>query len=663
MSLVEVELPACLPGARLRAPFRGWSPPELPANPTLALCQTSAEAAAALVASPPPDGLVAATPEAACELKLRRARYISLEDFFDVQAFSEADEPMLAAQARWSDRVDEIAWEELPELRQLGLRPAGHYFLPLKVLIDSLYRAGFSLAHVLLAAEGGRLLLSDCQLREPSDDLFFDRPLYAAAAPLLAPEYGVTCEQLRPRLNAGSRSRQELWDRFRPLARDRLLRPARRVLGRAPRRTARDAGRPLLLCQQSYDIPLVAGALRRRGWSTLDQSDLLPALPWRSRIPRPVRRRLEQTWERFRGEGFFGEPFRWAGADLAPLAESRLLHWWFSCVPAMWNTVLRVRSRLELRRPTAMLLAYPWTPEEQGVLQAARSCAVPTITYQHGGFEGNCEYITHDMTELRFSDYRFVYGTGSEDYFSERVSRYVEPRAEPRAVGSCRLDRLRTAPNRREEVRRRLGIDDAGRLVLYLPTGYQRTWYLARAAYLAVPYFGLLCQVMATLTGFPDLRFVYKPFPERQADPLLSVIERIAPNVIAESHLRVPALVQASDACIVDIPSTGLLEALVTAKPLLVFSDRRFVNLRSEAAGLLRKRARLAETPEDFLAQLKDFLRGDLRELAAPDQRFLAAYGTHLNDGQSAERAASAVEEIAGVSGADHGRVQGRPDE
>jgi hypothetical protein len=185
--------------------------------------------------------------------------------------------------------------------------------------------------------------------------------------------------------------------------------------------------------------------------------------------------------------------------------------------------------------------------------------------------------------------------------------------------------------------------------VLYLAGSYQnRGWYMCRGAYLGVPYFQLLAQVADLFRRFPHVHFLYKPFPTRPLDPVVRLIEPGCPNVSVVSHIPVAELLQASDAYVIDIPSTALLEALLTPKPILAYSDRRFVALRPEARELLRRRAVVSEMPAEFIRELDAFLsRDSFDELADPDDAFLRAYGTYLNDGHSAERAARAVVEIA----------------
>jgi hypothetical protein len=102
----------------------------------------------------------------------------------------------------------------------------------------------------------------------------------------------------------------------------------------------------------------------------------------------------------------------------------------------------------------------------------------------------------------------------------------------------------------------------------------------------------------------------------------------------------------AVDAIIVDHAITALGEVLLTRKPLVVYDppDPHGFLEHPEAKSLLRKRATVAERPDELIACVRSFLMaGDFSEIESPNEEFLAAYGTHLNDGHSARRAAEAI--------------------
>jgi CDP-glycerol glycerophosphotransferase (TagB/SpsB family) len=310
----------------------------------------------------------------------------------------------------------------------------------------------------------------------------------------------------------------------------------------------------------------------------------------------------------------------------------------------------QARSRFEQKRPNIVMIYTPWEIRHHAIFQAARSLKIPIVTYQHGGFEGNCEYTTYDLTDMKQSDFRLVYGDGIATYLKERKARSDESLAKVIPVGSTRLDTLRLTIEKeknRDYVRRQLNISDSKILIAYLPTSYQYNWYMAREAYWGVPYMQFLIDTFEILHEFPQLHFIYKPFPEYPLDPMPKIIATRFQNCQSVSDISVSLLLQASDAFIIDIPSTGLLEALLTSKPIVAYSDSRFIALRPEARALLIKRVILSETPDDFIRQLRLFLnQGNFEKLEHANREFLRAYGAFNDDGNSAQRAATALKEI-----------------
>lgn len=662
----QIDYLECLPQAKLERPYNDWTAPCLPPHPTLALCETESEVVhIAQAAQLKIDALIALTPQAACQCYLMGLPYYKIEDFFDVTAFCAADEPMLSLQSRWSDAVDDFLWKAIPDFQKYGFRPAGHYFFFLKIVSDMLFRAAFGLAHLFLSSRPKQVIYFVANITDVvPKTLFFNDSVYCLILPAIAQEYGIALTPLPLRAREHDFVPRSVEPVSSGLGLRRFLRsvlPPSMI--QILRQVKYEGLSGLLLRMRSWrtevptivfdggganDVSLIMQLAKKEGLRGELVTGLMRHFQPTYQVSAGISHLLENVWPQINAQPFFGEPFRWVGIDLRAVAETRLHYWWRTIIPAMWQTLLQSRAYFEVQRPQAVLFSSPWEPEHYGVLQAARSLGIPTVTCQHGGFEGNCEYTAYDMIDLRHADYRLVYGDGIAAYLRERIERCVEVRAQVVTVGSARLDALRQAPDTRTNIRRRLGIGPVEQLVAYLPTTYQHhIWYMAREAYLGVPYFALLAQVVEILREFPRLRFVYKPFPILPQDPIVKVIADRCPNCQVVTDISVPELIQASDTCIIDIPSTALLEALLTNKPMLVFSDSRFISLRPEARILLRKRVTLSETPEDYLNQLRMFLsQGRFHELEHADREFLRAYGTHLDDGRSAQRAMNALQEI-----------------
>jgi hypothetical protein len=622
-----------LPREALPEPYGGFRQPEL-GGAAVGLCATEAEAR--VLAEHATGGLriVALTPAAACELRVSGVPHLALEDFYDITALREADEPLLREQAEWSDAVDDAAWAIEPRLETGGFRPAGLAFFNLKVAFDGLYRAAFAIGHLLLARPGEIVAFERPEGAPVPDTLFWTElperlvvePLARAAGMPVSVLPAVGDEGDGMDARGGSEEPSAVSQQVRllreqgPLARARVLAGARR---------------PDLVYSGGYDVSLTAERLRgEHGWraATLERlagGPSAPEIDWAT------------TWQRMRLHARLLAPARWCGVDLGPLVESRVSHWWHVLVPRMWAAMHSALGRLEKRPPRALMFYTPTSPEEFGSLQAARASGVPVVTFQHGGFEGNCEYTTHDRVDLRFSDLRLAYGEQTARYYETRNAEADEPRARVAAVGSPRLDSLAAGAPSREEVRERLGLDPSATIVLYTADSYQPDWYAGRHAAPPVDYFRTLARVVDVLER-SGAEYAYKPFPGGP-DPAARLVRR---GRVLEG-MGFSDVLWAFDAFVFDIPSTPMFEAMQTDRPILVMADMRSVTLRAEARDPLRRRAELAEDPETFAALLDEFLRRDLAAERNDDREFLRLYGTCRDDGQSAERAAQALIDLA----------------
>ena len=104
----------------------------------------------------------------------------------------------------------------------------------------------------------------------------------------------------------------------------------------------------------------------------------------------------------------------------------------------------------------------------------------------------------------------------------------------------------------------------------------------------------------------------------------------------------------AVDGIILDYPATPLGEVLFTKKPIVVFSDRRYYKMLPEAKNLLEKRARVAETPTEYLSTIRQFLAdGDFKEIESPDNEFLRLYITDGHEGQVSRHIAEKILQVS----------------
>ena len=633
-----------------------------PRGASVVFCERARDVISAMRREPPrrsTELLVAATPEAAWQCMRAGRAYAKLEDFYREEVLCELSEPMMALQVRWADHLDEVLLRAVPAFGEWSFRPARRHFFFLKVLSDQLFMCTLALASLFAACRPQPLrYVASARPASPTWDLFFDESVYRLILPACAEAYGVPLAEIP----VDHSVRPHGWDRLSSHGALQVLPPHLQARLRAVRSVGLTArwhnrgdrrGAPLLVFKAGYDVSVVVRRALERGWTCRTVGEVGGRGRLVPHAVEDVERALAEAWQHVSHNETVRRSFRWLGVNLWPTAEPRLYHWWHHVIPETWQAFLRARQDFVRRRPTAVLLWSPWGPLDQGVLHAAQSLGVPTATYQHGGFEGSCEFIMNEVTDLRQADYRFVYGPGVERYYRERRCSYEVTPATPISVGSARIEGLRPPSGRRvSALRRRLGGGKDQPLVLYVPTMYMRhRRYMACEDYGNVPYFELQAAVIGTMREHPDIRFVYKAFPKPTPDPVVDFIAERCPNCRVVHHISLPELFWACDAHVIDIPSTGLLEALLTPRPILAFADKRYVRLRSEARAALAKRVVLTEDSADFLEQLRGFLgAGRFADVTRPDQEFLRAYGVAHSDGGAALRVLQTLEMLGGES-------------
>lgn len=117
---------------------------------------------------------------------------------------------------------------------------------------------------------------------------------------------------------------------------------------------------------------------------------------------------------------------------------------------------------------------------------------------------------------------------------------------------------------------------------------------------------------------------------------------RGAPNVrFVGAEKSFQKLLLEHDAVLIDSPTTTLLEALSTDIPVFVLTAA--VRWPDESLAELSRRAVCDDDPDRLVEELGGFIRTGLYPADRADRAFLRKYGTHFDDGRSAERGAGAV--------------------
>ncbi|MGE5832581.1 MAG: hypothetical protein ACM3X8_06645, partial [Methanomicrobiales archaeon] len=290
----------------------------------------------------------------------------------------------------------------------------------------------------------------------------------------------------------------------------------------------------------------------------------------------------------------------------------------------------RTRDVIAKKGIRALLVSILSRPGDHAAVQAARDSGIPVISWQHGG----SGYTFHPMMpnlECAHSDLHLVFGTPVAEKYREAMEWLGwEHRPPVVPVGSSTLDRIR-------EMLPGGGPHGKGP-VLYVTTAYlQNNFYISQPQQV-IGWDEHLWQVqrgVIDLAGrFPGLEFIIKLHPSQSSrEPLGSYIRDSGISNIRciSNEARLDDLLRRCSVLLFDLVSTGILQAMLTKKPVFLYSG--LFRLDGEALELLRRRAMVSEDPDDFIGRFSGYLDGDLeaRELA-DSLDFLGAYGLHTCD-------------------------------
>jgi hypothetical protein len=366
----------------------------------------------------------------------------------------------------------------------------------------------------------------------------------------------------------------------------------------------------------------------------------------------------DRLWEAARVLPEMRKLLHFSGVDCFPAMERRLRRFFESDVPEIARVYLEARSLLQAKRPVAVLAATMGNYGRQAVAAAARKEGVPFVVYQHGASGGHDKLesglsLVPDHNDHRAADYVLVFGEGDFRYKEKRG----EVRAKSVPVGSAALDHLKKSgySTTRETLLRRYGLHPGKRTVMYVPTSMDGS---IRAA----PYrsrspsrmFRMEQRIAEVFSEFPETQFVLKlpASPYYPCSPIAQLVRdrRLENCVVITAPFT--SVIPAADLFVSDYSSTSFLEMLTTDRPILFCGyglpwPRNPANWPPSVLEMWQERVAYADDLEEFLELLRTYLREGRFQPVQSSNTLLKLFGTHVDDGRSAERAHAFLESLA----------------
>lgn len=355
----------------------------------------------------------------------------------------------------------------------------------------------------------------------------------------------------------------------------------------------------------------------------------------------------------------FNEP---DGIDLSPASVKNWFKEWFDWEDKFCGFTVSSLGYYEMARIKIMseqiIASHPKTVQivkqkkaliysvapyatQQYYLSVAKHFGLPCVCFQHGEMSLYYNGLWDESSELLYVSHYFSYG---EQVSIEKKSHAANIMGIQQAVsiGSPALDKIKESVSSGD-----------GEYILYASSKYVNygCGFISRYADVAVSHCqGVLISYFEQyIDSNPGFRVVWKLNQEHLTEQPSVLTRKV--EVIRDKKTFTDLLAD-SRAVILDRPSTTSIEACMTDKPLFVLlANRNWYSLPEE---LLRKRAVIAYTPEELCKAVDEYLTKGVYPADVYNREFVRAYGCHLDDGLSSQRAADELLEIMGENSLDN---------
>jgi hypothetical protein len=583
------------------------------------------------------------------------------------------------------DKLDEQLWEEHPELKKLRVCLFLFHIFPLTILVDNLVSRIFQLK-AIFNAHPGHTAWVHCGAHRPWDafDICFsnEETLWGHVLSLPGWKCGTKILEDPPKgiFTANSNINHDR-DGYYPHLKqkvDRWIKSSVFLYTAAHSIAHRDfkavfdllipgKKNSLLINGGTYEWSYAIPALRAQGWRILFASNLLFKDKWSNN--HATSKSLYYDTEETRKE--MNDYFQSEGVRFYPLLEDRFT-WIRAKAPELG---LRIASRLDdtiqKYKIRAILCATNPTFRSHVINQVSRSYGLPVIKWQHGFVMYYKDRISqlNQFGDLMTTDAVLAFGKEPERAYSFYHSKFP---AVVTAVGSASIDKIREsnhncspAPIDRSttsiskfQARNKLvwtigaGSDEKSRgslktRILYATTSYyQNIWYCGfsppfndrlfyRDQSLIVKS---LQEIAASRLHGCEVTLKLSPGKTCQDPPWTSEVFNL--KVVKDSPTFVK-LLQCHDVIIIGCPTTTLLQAIATKKPLFALVSH--IGYTEQMRTMLARRAVCANQAGELMRLLRSYLQSGIYPADLNDDAFCKAYGNHLNDGKSIDRAVRLV--------------------
>lgn len=291
--------------------------------------------------------------------------------------------------------------------------------------------------------------------------------------------------------------------------------------------------------------------------------------------------------------------------------------------------VKMIRFVSKFRAITYLVAADPW---EQYILSIGKHLRKYRICLQHGemGFYDNG--LWEISSELTFVSHYLSYGVAVSE-FKEKICKRIPGWEKCIAVGSPKLDEIKSVSSSKGEyILYGLSkfFDNSG--------GFLEKYTERDLRHNQTVVVDFLNRYALEKEG---VKVVIKVNPNEFGGAFINSLSK---NVVIERNTGFVDLIKNASIIILDRPSTTVIEACMTDKPIFcLLNDHKW---RRHAKELLEKRVVFGSTPTEVKDAISNYLYNKNYPADCTNREFVRAYGCYRDDGKSIERAVATVESL-----------------
>jgi hypothetical protein len=597
---------------------------------------------------------IAVTPEADYAAEKTGLRYRTIEEFYSEAELVKRGIENFGRLRAFCEHFDDLVNRKMTRRNGYGKFASIMGFYYLKRIADSLLNRTVMVKSTLSALNPGSILCFEMPPWDPIDGLDWPKlgltsRLLPAVAKCLGIKTMFVSEGMWVDVQALSRGCEQESKTILKELRDRVSWRVRRAVsywGRYRRSELRNStNEAWLIAERGWDVDAILNRWKNSQKGRILMLDEII----RGIVPdAATQSEVGALWEELKNDREIWRFFVIDGVDTYDLVAPTIRFYILRNLPLSFAIREKATDRFSKLRPAVLLMSGVSMP----LVKAAGDAGIPSLNMQHGGLYGYAEFPITEYLDFLGPDVFMTYGSGVTRFLEEpsRAAGILpgDPRAKPVSVGSPVLDNL-LKMHRNPKAKAR---GDRERTLMYVITNLGGDFrYHSYHMYPDIWYWRLQREVVCECARRRDANLIVKLYPANKDIILNPLVDWLRDNPIYNCKVTDSPFVEVmgfADAFAIDTPTTTLLQAITTEKPVIALADTTFLRFDRRALKLLRRRAIVSETAAEFLKSIADFLAHEDWTLPSPvNDDFLIEYGTFLNDGRSDDRAVALLRKLA----------------